>query len=329
MRSFEAELRLKRYEDIGQNEGKNSIVWKGYDEQLNAHFAVKEISKKLLIEDNQIDFFDESKKLYMNRHPNIAEIQFAAQCPENVYFAMPYYQNGSLNSLIDTRFLTVKEIIKFSLDFLCGVHYIHTNDLIHLDIKPTNILFDNNMRAMITDFGLSKYTDNYGLAKYSKFYTSHYPPECFSADVASKSVDIFQAGLTIYRMCNGSENFKNHFVHLKDKGMDFLKKAILKGNFPSRSYLPHIPKKLRRIINKAINPDPDKRFDSILEMMNAISVVNENLDIRCMNSGNKLIWEVDKSNTTLLRIELEVNDESYTVFGVNINKISQKSILSY
>lgn len=328
MSELDTILKLKIIGDIGGEEGKNSEVKTAFDHQLDAYFAVKVIPKVKFIEDFGSEkenlFFDEAKMLYRNQHPNIVRIQHASCCDKNIYFTMPFYKKGSLNKLMNSRFLKVREIIKYSLEFLSGVHYIHTNNLLHFDIKPTNILINDSNKAMISDFGLSRYTDNFGIAKYSKFYTSHYPPECFGKDVATKYADIYQSGLTLYRMCNGNSDFRHQYEILKSRGMDTLMRAIIKEKFPIRTYLPHIPKKLRRIVNRALNPNPDDRYETILDIMNEISKIDENLDIRFYyEDTNTLVWEKDTSSTHYDKIKLINNKNGrIDIEGLKVNKES-------
>ena len=294
-------LKLEIIGDIGGEEGKNSDIKLARDHQLGADLAVKIIPKEKFIKDfgtgSENMFFTEAKMIYANQHPNIVKIQYASSCTNNIYYTMPFYKNGSLNKLIDRRYLKVREIIKYSLEFLSGIHYIHTNNLYHFDIKPTNVLINDNGKAMLTDFGLSRYTDNYGVAKYSQFYLSHFPAECIGTDVATKHADIYQAGLTIYRMCNGNNCFHRQYDFWKEqKKLNF---AIKEEKFPKREYLPHIPSKLRRIINKALRSDPDRRYQTILGMMNDISKIEKNLDTRFYRKDdNNWIWEQDNLNRT-------------------------------
>lgn len=322
MNNLDTILKLEIIGDIGGEEGKNSEVKRARDHQLGADFAVKIIPKVKLIKDFGSDdenlFFQEAKMIYRNQHPNIVKIQHATSCDHNVYFTMPFYKNGSLNSLIDKKFLTVREIIKFSLEFLSGVHYIHTNNLYHFDVKPTNILINDNGKAMLTDFGLSRYTDNYGVAKYSKFYLSHFPAECIGTDVATKHADIYQAGLTMYRMCNGNIDFHNQYEHWKKQNK--LADAISKEKFPERSYLPHIPIKLRKAINKALKSNPDDRYQTIIDMMNDISKIEENLDTRFYQE-NDSTWTWEKNNessTHFDKVSIKVNTNGIITEGFKI-----------
>lgn len=318
------ELKFKLVEKLGEDEGQNSSVYMALDPQLNAELVVKQVLKKSIIEDYQsIDesnFYNESRILYDTKHPNIMEIRYASEDKDYIYYSMPFCKKGSLNALIDKRYLTVKEIIKYSLEFLSGLHYVHTKKLIHFDIKPTNIMIDNNNKAIVTDFGLAKYIDKYGLARPNKLYYKHTPPEAYSyGDFTNKS-DIYQAGIVLYRMCNGNDNLKVQYDLWKSKGQ--LKQAIQKGIFPDRKfYLPHIPLKLRKIINKAMNVDVDERYETILDMINDISSIEENLNWVYNESKNKhsMNWNIiNDKETHINRIELLKNKDKWDITGKKV-----------
>jgi serine/threonine protein kinase len=317
-------LKFDLRESIG-SEGLNSTVYKAYDHQLNANLVVKKVKKKLIIEDyksiDESNFYNESRILYECKHPNIMEIQYASEDKESIYFSMPFCKNGSLNSIINSRYLTVKEIIKYSLEFLLGLHYIHTKGLIHFDVKPTNILIDNNNKAIVTDFGLAKYTDLYGFVRPNKIYTSHKPPEGFNYSGYTNKADIYQAGITLYRMCNGNKKYKEDYRAWSSSGR--LQEAISNGNFPDRNfYLPHIPSRLRRIINKAMNIDLNKRYETILDMINDISSIDKNLDWQYNENANvhSKTWSILNASATHLNV-IELID-----LGNNISKITGKKI---
>lgn len=319
---------LSKLEPLNK-EGKNSSVYSYYDEQLGKDFIVKVISKETAYGQYGSDYlnnlFTESKILYSNKHPNIVEIQYASYDNDNVYISMPKYKNGSINALIGSRFLTVREIIKLSLEFLSGLHYVHTNNLIHFDIKPTNILIDDNGKAVLTDFGLAKYVNTYGIAVPDMIYSAHKPPEYFkNAELTNKS-DIYQAGVTLYRLCNGDNIFRKQF-----DDSDNWRNDIFKGKLPDRKfYLPHIPVKLQRIINKAINVDPDKRYDSVLEMINQISNIDENLDWKyVIEDDNESTWSKLNEKFThddCIRLS-KIGQDKYNVSKVKINLEDSKTI---
>ncbi len=320
--SYTTSLDFSEVTPFGNNEGKNSKVFIAHDEQLGSDFIMKVIAKKDIYKDyncnDASNLFNESKILYCVKHPNIMEIQHASYDADNVCFVMPICKNGSINSLIEQRYLTSREIIKYSLEFLSGLHYIHTKKLIHFDIKPTNILIDNNGKAILTDFGLSKFVDAYGFAQPNKIYQTHKPPEgCDDYKFYTNLSDIYQAGVTIYRLCNGNVIYKKQY---EGKTLGELEKNIKKGIFPDRKfYLPHISQQLRVIINKAMHINPDKRFQTVLDLMNKLSNIADNhiLDWRYETLANIEKWSIINNNMTHLdQIVLEhVSDTEYRITG--------------
>ena len=287
---------------IGNKEGKNSEVFLAKDIQLNAELVVKkmEINK---FEDID-EYFLEARMLYENRHPNIMEIQYASRDENYIYLSMPYHKKGSINSLIEERFLSVREIIKYSLDVLGGVAYIHSKGLVHLDIKPTNILLDKSDRAILTDFGLSRYLDKYGVANQQCNYIPHVDPEWFATSGRTVLSDIYQIGLTLYRLCNGNDILKKQMAALNVNTEERLKEVVVGGIYPDRDqFLPHVPMKLRKIIKKALEVDTTKRYNNVIQLMNDLSEVDQNLDWIFTNNQEELYYLVKNNNKISIKVE--------------------------
>jgi eukaryotic-like serine/threonine-protein kinase len=269
-----AEINFTLGDNIGA-EGLNSQVFKAFDPQLEAEIVVKRIPKADFNDEDE--YFAESQKLYYVQHPNIVHVKYACKDDDHIYLTMPYYKNGSVNYLMESRFLNVREIIKYGFDFLNGLHFIHTKKLVHFDVKPTNILIDDSNKALLADFGLAKHLDDDGEASPEVMYGKHFVPEFFSPEEMTTASDIYQAGLTLYRMCNGNDVFFTQHASMHAN----IKAHILTGKFPDRTFfLPHIPKKLRKIIKKSIEVDISKRYDTILEMLNELATVDNSLDVQ-------------------------------------------------
>ncbi|MBG9826045.1 serine/threonine protein kinase [Bacillus safensis] len=269
-------LKLEFKKEIGV-EGRNSTVYIAYDPQLDTDLVIKKISKTDFTKVEE--YFTEAQMLYFTQHPNIMPVKYASQDEQNVYIAMEFMEKGSLNSIIEEQFLTPREIIKVSLEFLSGIHFMHAKKLVHFDIKPTNILINNANKAIVTDFGTSKYLNDFGLARPDKLYSLHIPPEKFDFGHFSFFSDIYQAGLTIYRMCNGNKFFKEQLTDLNIKKAEELADAISSNKFPNKKkFLPHIPKELRNIITKSLSINVEDRYQSVLEMMNDLAKLENKLD---------------------------------------------------
>jgi eukaryotic-like serine/threonine-protein kinase len=294
------EIAFKLLNEIGQ-EGLNSKTHIAEDIQLNAKIVIKEIKKSSITPDTT--YFTEARLLYASRHPNVMEINYASQDVDNLYLAMPYYKNGSLNTLINNKFLSVPEIIHYGLDFLSALHYIHSKGLVHFDVKPSNIIINDAGKALLTDFGLARLTNTYGFAVPPLAYPTHLTPEWFQAGAFTSQYDIYQAGLTLFRMCNGNKDFDEK---LQNGGVS--RDEVLRGLFPDRNnYLPHIPDSLRKIIKTALKVNPDQRYKTIIHMMNDLAAVKENLnwsyEVEHGSNIQKWIEDNERSTRTLKLFE--------------------------
>jgi eukaryotic-like serine/threonine-protein kinase len=304
-------LTFDEIREIG-SEGANSKTILAYDPQLNTELAVKYIPKNEF--KNAENYFLEAQMLYSSKHPNIMTINYSCEDDENIYLSMPFFSNGSLNSIINSRFLSVREIIRYSLDFLSGLHFIHSKRLIHFDLKPTNILINDANKAILTDFGLAKYLDEGGFARPEKFYRKHYAPEAFVTMGLTSQYDIYQVGLTIYRMCNGNPEFEA-------QSRDLTQEKILDGTFPLREkFLPHIPASLRKCIKKALAVNPDQRYLTVLDLMNDLSDIDEMLDWYYSTVDEKTeLWTIENGNT-IKTVSLENKENIWSVSGFATSK---------
>ncbi len=283
-----AEIVFEIINEIG-HDGKNSKVYIAHDKQLDADLAIKKIE----INDfkNIDDYFNEAKILYLSSHKNVVDVKYACKDNDHIYIAMPYYSKGSIKQLMHKRFLSVREIVRYSLQIITGLHNIHAKKLIHFDIKPDNILLSDNNESLIADFGLAKPTNLSGIAGQDRLYFKQKPPEAFEYDHFDFRYDIYQLGITLYRMCNGSDYFDSLIKKYINADLtikrDEFKYDCKNGRFPDRNYfLAHIPVKLRKVINKCIDINPDKRYSSVLEIANDLADFE----------GNILDWEYSKDN---------------------------------
>ena len=286
------ELNFETIKEIGQ-EGKNSQVFLAHDKQLDGEIVVKKILKSKII--NPTDYYEEAKKLYASIHSNVVKVNYGCSDTDHVYIAMPFYKNGSLKSIIASKNLTIREIIRYSIQFLSGLHHIHSKGLIHFDVKPDNILISDSNEAHLSDFGLTKAMNTFGFASPEQIYSKQVPPDTYTSTDKTIHFDIYLAGLTIYRLLNGEGHFHNQLSSFKTQP-EYIS-SISNGSFPSRTnYLPHIPLKLQRIVNKALSVNIADRHKNVLELINELSDVDENLD--WLFASNATIEEWERNNGT-------------------------------
>lgn len=295
--------------EIGQ-EGRNSKVYLATDDHLQQEIVIKEVSKNSI---NTDEYFREARLLYISSHPNVVQINFAAQDAENIYISMPYYANGSVSSKMAQCFLTAREVIRYSIHFLNGLHHIHTKGLMHFDIKPNNLMLSNRDEALLADFGLAETIDLNHRAAPQLFYPTHIAPEFFTENAFGFTYDIYQAGLTIYRMASGPDSFQMECDELFAR--DNVEMDIRNGVFPSKKYEPHIPKPLQKIINKCLEIDPDNRYQSVLDLLNDLSSIEKCcLDWRPVQIHGGKSWVKKEEGADYI---LEVVGDQSTCYRIN------------
>ena len=179
-----------------------------------------------LLDDNGIkDFREEFKLAYKLHHPNLLHLNHFdvfGQCP---FLVMPYCPKGSSASLKGK--ISEKQIWRFIRDVSCGLMFLHNQNppIIHQDIKPDNILINDENRYMITDFGISariRSTLRRNQGQESSGGTLAYMgPERFGPSPAPiMASDIWSLGATMYELLTGMPPYGDHGGVLQKNGAD-------------------------------------------------------------------------------------------------------------
>lgn len=229
---------------------------------------------------------EEAQILEKCRHKHIVRINAADIYKVNnkpkVILDLEYMTGGSLEKMIKKRFISLKETIGHFIQVLSGLEHAHNQGFLHRDIKPGNILLGRNI-TKLSDFGMAT---EYGLdfCGSPQGYRSHLPPEVYKTHETSISSDIFAVGITLFRVSN---NISDWWERLED--LTNYQNSIKRGSLIKElKYQGYIPQKLKRVINRACNRDPKKRFKSAFEMSQRLVKLRVNLDWKRKNNFK---WE--------------------------------------
>lgn len=317
------EVEFEKIEQIGNGQGANSDVYKVRDVQLDAVRAAKQVEASKF--SGFDEYFAEAQKMHDAAHPNVVPIHFAGTGVENgedyIYIIMDYYSRGSLAGLQEKTPLRVGQIVRYSLQFLTGLAFIHSRQIAHFDIKPTNILLKEEGVAALTDFGIAERLNKQGSADSPTFYIPHVSPERVSVAKQNHLTDIYQAGLTLYRLCHMPDEWAKQLQKAKTQygpnPNQSLARAVIDGHFPDRdAFPPHVPERLRTVIQKATQINPNDRYKSVRSMMNELGRVKRYLGWQMLpndsDTGHEA-WETKDSGGRHYRIQICENGSDWSV----------------
>jgi serine/threonine protein kinase len=157
---------------------------------------------------------------------------------------------------------------------------------------------------MLSDFGLAKQTALGGRAGQDRIYGKMTPPEAFRTDEFTRHFDIYQVGLTIYRLAVGDSDFYEQFESFVENGIldrHRFRHAVVNGQFPSCARFPeHIPNRLITTIRTCLSTNPLERFNSASEIVNSFAdIEGELLDWRLSIQAGDREWTKTIGDRTL------------------------------
>ena len=254
-----------RYEIIKSiGDGGMANVYLAQDTILDRKVAVKVLRGDLSSDDKFIRRFQREALSVSNlSHPNIVEVYDVGEEDGQHYIVMEYIEGKTLKQLLKKReSLTLTEVIDIMTQLTDGISHAHESYIIHRDIKPQNIMIEDDGKVKITDFGIAMALNATQLTQTNSVMGSvHYlPPEQASGKSATIKSDIYSMGILMYELLTGNVPFKG------DNAVEIALKHM-KDKIPSiRKQDPSIPQSVENILLKATAKNPRNRYDSAKEM---------------------------------------------------------------
>jgi eukaryotic-like serine/threonine-protein kinase len=211
---------LGRY-DLRERLGKGGMasVYKGWDANLERSVAVKVLHDYLVEDKDFRDRFEREAKLVASLdHPNIAQVydfEIAERAGQPIYYmVMKYIPGKSLRALMEDdahsgERLTLTEVSNVMSGVCNALQYAHQRGMVHRDVTPGNILFDEQGRAVLADFGIARIVASQrvtqsGMTSGTPLYM---PPEQGLGEAGDHRSDLYSLGVILYEMLSGKPPF--------------------------------------------------------------------------------------------------------------------------
>ncbi|MFI5006211.1 MAG: protein kinase [Solirubrobacterales bacterium] len=290
---------IGKYKILGEiGRGAMGVVYKAHDPVLNRLVAVKTIAPSLDpgTDDTGKRFLREAQSAARLNHPNIVTVYDLGEEQGRAYLAMELLQGRDLRQLIGSAGLVQLEDKLRIMEQVCeGVAFAHSKDVVHRDLKPANIHVQPNGSVKIMDFGLARIGASELTATGTSLGTPNYmSPEQVRGAKADLRSDVFSLGAVFYEMLT------NHKAFDADSMASILRCVAESEPAPPRRFVPDLPAILVRLLERALDKDPARRFRSAGEMRLAFAVADQVIAGQLEESEGLLVLEPSESDRTAI-----------------------------
>jgi serine/threonine protein kinase len=214
-------------------------------------------------------FFEEATHQAQLDHPNIVQVQDYFNLGDDYFLVLAYVDGHALSETIDAKGgpLDEKQALSIIKDVLNGLDCAHQSAILHRDVKSSNILVDRAGRARLTDFGIARQAGRTRQTEAGRVVgTPEYmSPEqvCDPGRIDHRS-DVYSAGIVLFEMLTGKLPFES------SSGSAVELQQVNAPTPDPRERNPNIPSGLAKIVTKAMQKDPDERFQGCVEFLKEI-----------------------------------------------------------
>jgi CheY-like chemotaxis protein len=272
---------LAHYEVLEKlGEGGMGVVYKARDTRLGRLVALKFLAAGSVESARASNRgLDEARAIAALNHPNIATIYEVSESDGAPVLVLEYLPGETLRSRIAARPLVLLEIVQYGLQITEGLACAHSHGLVHGDVKPENLMFTEDGRLKITDFGLARSFDGRTVTMDGKISGTpmYMAPECLQGWPADCRTDIFSLGVVLEEMAGGRE----------------------------------MPETFRNLVAKATARDRSQRFQSMQEVASALRRIEETPETCPCETPTVLVIEDDEGLRSAL--EMSLSSEGYHV----------------
>jgi len=244
-------------------------VYKALDTLLAREVALKvphQQTKKLL------KMLKEPRLQASLDHPNIVKLHTVEHIDSVFFMVMEYVDGPTLSIMIEKKGkLALHKALVYLEQILEGVAFAHKRNIIHRDLRPSNIMIKDNNKIKIADFGTSRWLNKESLAPTKIGSPPYMAPEQFDGKTTFAS-DIYSIGCICYEMISGNPPvLNNNPFKIKEK-------VLNRDIKPISEYNENLPGYIEKMISKMMEPSLSKRYEKVVDIKNNLKYFFNNTD---------------------------------------------------
>ena len=297
--------------------GGMATVYKAKCHVLNRFVAIKILKDEFTTDSDFIKKFNtEAQSAASLTHPNIVSIFDVGNEGNLYYIVMELIQGKTLKEIItEDGKLSWKWSVNIAIQIASALETAHKNNIIHRDIKPHNIIITEDGMAKVTDFGIAKAVSNSTITAFGTTIGSvhYFSPEHARGGFTDAKSDLYSLGVVMYEMLTGKVPFD------ADTPVSVALKQVQEEPVDPITYNKDIPISVNRIILKAMQKDPNLRYQSATEMLKDLSMAlkrpNEDFVVLALQDDDSPTQKIP----TIYDLEMEENNDK------NAPKVGEKT----
>lgn len=302
---------------------RSSLFYLGLDEQTNESVAIKLIPPdkfsqyggqliEILLHNTQVALQIKS--------PHVVSIYFGGMVENHFCVVMQFVPGISMaHILAQNNSIMPKEALLIAQDIAKALHVGHSLGMLHLDVKPANILLTDQEQVKLAEFGLSMPIDNTQsiVAEQALFGHPWYisPEEiCCSPDLDARS-DLYSLGATLFHLMSGHPPYEGDLASIFRQHVE--------APIPSlRQYLPNIPEPVEQLVGRLLAKRPQDRFSSAQEV--ALTLQNFLIEVRNPQSDGRIVSDVPLEVEEFLLEKIALGENEHKLILNTLNALSEQ-----
>ena len=265
-------LHYKILEKLGQ--GGMGVVYLAEDLNLERKVAIKFLPRHIADNSEERERFKiEAKAAAALNQTNIATIHAIEESSNDTFIVMEYIDGIELKDKIKSGSIPTNEAINIAIQIAEGLEAAHKKGIVHRDIKSQNLMITENSKVKIMDFGLAKVGKGTQLTKigFTVGTAAYMSPEQTRGEEVDNRTDIWSFGVVFYEMMTGKLPFKGDY----DQAIIY---SILNEEPQFKTLTKEVPETVETIILKALNKNPEERFQNVSEILSDLKVMSGSSD---------------------------------------------------